>query len=210
MSRPRWRVIASSAFLLVALAGCQGLPDGTSSGTAASANQCTPENARQIVGRFIDAFNRGDLSQLDQLFAHLGDGFNWYSTDAPGERFNAEASNRDTLIEYFAARHRQHEHLVLNSLDITYTNDSEVGFWFRLTRSADDGLRPTAYNGKGGVQCMFPPSSLSTWAMAPLPWTPLELLPEAVAVILLIAATGAVVLWRRRGRRLPATAIPRK
>jgi len=80
------------------------------------------------VGRFIDAFNRGDLSQLDQLFAHLGDGFNWYSTDAPGERFNAEASNRDNLMAYFAARHLQHEHLVLNSLDITYTDGRAAGF----------------------------------------------------------------------------------
>jgi hypothetical protein len=197
MRGPIRRIVVSSALLLL-LTGCQG---GTSSGAAASASHCTSENVRQIVERFIGAFNRGDLPQLDQLFARLGEGFHWYSTDAPGQRFNAEASNRDTLMAYFAARHLQHERLVLNSLDVTYTTDMEAGFWFRVMRSADDGLSPTAYNGKGGVQCMFTPSSLSVWAMDPLPWSPLELLPEAATLILLGAAAVAVVLWRRRTAR---------
>ena len=75
---------------------------------------------------------------------------------------------------YFAARHRQHEHLVLNSLDVTFTNSMEGGFGFRLTRRADDGLPPTAYNGKGQVQCTIMPISLAVWAMDPFSGRPLS------------------------------------
>ena len=57
-------------------------------------------------------------------------------------------------------------------MDITYTNSRDVGFWFRVTRSADGGLPPTRYNGKGGVQCATTPTSLVVWAMDPLPWSP--------------------------------------
>ena len=202
------QIVAATTMLLV-VAGCQLVPGGSSPGTAT--NQCTPDTVHQIVNRFIDAFNRGDLAQLDQLFAAPGKGFNWYATDAPGQRFNAEADNRDDLMAYFAARHAQHEHLLLNSLDVTYSNGTDAGFWFRLTRSADDGLRPTRYNGKGGIQCVFRPSSLTTWAMDPLPWSPVELLPEAAAaLLLLVAAAVAVVVWRRRKRAAPYTIeIPR-
>jgi hypothetical protein len=154
-----------------------------------------------VVGRFIDAFNRGDISQLDQLVSDQQ--FAWYSTDAPGQRFNAEAQNRGTLMAYFAARHQQHELLRLRTLDVTFTDATSGGFWFRLTRSADDGLAPTAYNGKGGIQCTTMPKSLTTWAMDPLPWSPIELVPQAAAVILLGAAIGAILLWRRRSAKRP-------
>lgn len=207
MGRPL-TAIAGGIAMVVALAGCQLLP----SGTATTTSQCTPDNVHQVVDRFIEAFNRGDVAQLDQLFARDGEGFHWYSTDAPGQRLNAEASNRDSLMAYFAARHLQHERLALNSLDITYTNGLDAGFWFRLTRSADDGLPPTRYNGKGGVQCMFTPSSLTTWAMDPHPWSPIELLPEAAALILLALTTGVFVLSgrRRKARRTASPAVPRE
>jgi hypothetical protein len=157
-----------------------------------------------VVGRFVDAFNRGDVAQLDQLVSDQQ--FVWYATDAPGQRFNAEADDRSTLMAYFAARHRQHERLVLNSVEVTFTNPGQGGFWFVLTRSADDGLPPTNYNGKGEVQCATRPSSMTVWAMGPLPWSPVELLPEAAALVVLAAAMGAIVLWRRRTGRRSATA----
>ena len=53
----------------------------------------------------------------------------------------------------------------------------------RVDQADIDGW--TAYNGKGGIQCVFRPSSLTTWAMDPLPWSPIELLPEAAALIFL-------------------------
>jgi hypothetical protein len=156
-----WRVVASSS-LLVLLAGCQGVP-GATSGSPATSSQCTPQDVRQVVDRFIDAFNRGDTSQLDQLVSTQL--FNQYSTGAPGQRLNAESHDRGNLMAYFASRHAQHEHLVLDSLDVTFTDARQGGFSFRVTRSADDGLPATRLNGKGGIQCATRPLSLVVWSM---------------------------------------------
>jgi hypothetical protein len=192
MSKALWRFVARSS-LVILLAGCQA---GATSGSPANPSECTPQEVRQVVERFTDAFNRGDLPQLDQLVSRQH--FVWYATDAPGQRFNAEAQDRDNLMAYFAARHRQHEHLVLNSLDVTFTNASRGGLWAHLTRSADDGLPPTRYSSKGEVQCSTMPSSLTVWAMGRSPWSPVELLPEAAALLLIAAGIGGIVLWRRR------------
>jgi hypothetical protein len=194
MSRPRWLILASCPLFFLT-AGCQGL-SAAAAGSASTPTPCTTSDVRVVVERFIDAFNRGDLTQLDQLVSDQL--FSWYSTGAPGQRFNAEAKNRGTLMAYFAARHQQHERLTLNSLDVGFTNDRAGGFTFRLTRSADDGLPPTRYGGKGEVQCAIRPISVGVWSMGRWPWSPSELLPEAAAVILLVAATGAILLWRRR------------
>ncbi len=158
---PDWRVVASSS-LLVLLAGCQGGP-GATSGSPGTPSRCTPQDVRQVSERFIDAFNRGDIAQLDQLVSTQL--FDHYSTRAPGQRLNAESHDRGTLMAYFASRHAQNEHLVLNSLDVTYTNARQGGFSFSVTRSADDGLPPTRYDGKGGVQCATRPISLVVWSM---------------------------------------------
>jgi hypothetical protein len=113
-------------------------------------------------------------------------------------------------MAYFAARHRQHEHLVLNSLDVTFTDATRGGLWAHLTRSADDGLPPTRYVSKGEIQCSTMPSSLTVWGMGRYPWSPIELLPEAAALILIAAGVGAIVLWRRRTtRRIPSVARAR-
>jgi len=42
------------------------------------------------------------------------------------------------------------------------------------------------------------PISLTVWAMGRSPWSPIELLAEAAAVILIAAGIGGTVLWRRR------------
>ena len=197
MGRRRWLILASST-VLVFLAGCQGVA-GATSGPSATSNPCSTNDVHQVVDRFIDAFNRGDLAQLNQLVSDQL--FSWYSTDAPGERFNAEAEDRGTLMSYFAARHQQHERLTLNSLDVGFTNDRKGGFAFSVTRSADDGLPPTRYGGKGEVQCAIKPISLSLWSMARWPWSPIELLPEALALIVLAATIGTILLWRRRSAK---------
>ena len=192
MSRVLWRVVASGS-LLGLLAGCQV---AAASGSDVNPNQCTSERIHQVVERFIDAFNRGDTAQLDRLISRQQ--FAWYATDAPGQRFDAAADDRENLMAYFAARHRQHERLVLNSLDITFTGATRGGLWAHLTRSADDGLPPTRYVSKGEIQCSTMPSSLTVWAMGRYPWSPIELLPEAAALILIGAGIGGIVLWRRR------------
>jgi len=194
MRRQTWLILASSS-VLVLLAACQGVP-GATSASAGTSNLCSTNDVRQLAERFIDAFNRGDVAQLDLLVSDQL--FAWYSTDAPGQRLNAEAKDRGTLMAYFAARHQQHEHLVLNSLDVNFTNDRAGGFTFSLVRSADDGLPPSRYIGKGEVQCATRPISLAVWAMARWPWSPIELLPEAAAVLLLGATVAAILLWRRR------------
>ncbi len=195
MSRRLCRVVASS-WLLVLLAGCQGSQGATS---GSSPSPCTADDIRHVVERFINAFNQGDIGQLDRLVSSQQ--FTWYSTDAPGERFNAQAEDRGNLMAYFASRHAQHEHLALNSLDVTFTDARRGGFTFRVTRSADDGLPPTRYVGKGEVQCAIVPISLTVWSMARFPWSPIELLPEAAGLTLVAAAIGAIVWWRRRARR---------
>jgi len=182
-----------SGSLLGLLAGCELA--GTS-GSPADPNQCTPQGVHEVVQRFIDAFNRGDIAQLDRLVSQQQ--FVWYATDAPGQRLNAEAYDRENLMAYFAAPHRQHEHLVLKSLDVTFTDATRGGLWAHLTRSADDGLPPTRYVSKGEVQCSTTPSSLTVWAMGRYPWSPMELLPEAAALILIAAGIGGIVLLRRR------------
>jgi hypothetical protein len=166
----------------------------------AAPGDCTPQGIHQIVERFIEAFNRGDLARLDQLVD--ADAFGWYSTDAPGQRFDPEARDRSTLMAYFAARHRQHERLVLKSVNISFADLGEGGFSFRLTRSADDGLPPTSYDGKGQVRCALQPGSLSHWAMDRSPWwPPYDLLPEVVGLILVAATIGTIILWRQRKAR---------
>jgi hypothetical protein len=181
--------------LLFLTASCGGSSQGAT-GSASTPSPCTVSDVREVVGRFIEAFNRGDLAQLDQLVSDQL--FSWYSTDAPGQRFDEEAKDRGTLIAYFAARHQQHERLALNSLDVGFTNDRAGGFTFSLTRSADDGLPPTRYGGKGEVQCANKPISLGVWSMARWQWSPIELLPLAAGLILVTAAIGALLLWRRR------------
>ncbi len=202
MSRRIWPTLASGSLLLL-LAGCQGAGGG-SPGSPGTQQQCTPQEVHRLVEGFIDAFNRGDIAQLDQVVSSQQ--FSWYSTDAPGQRLNAEAYDRSNLMAYFAARHRQHERLALISLDVTFTNAREGGFWFRVTRSADDGLPPTRYSGKGGVQCTTMPTSLTAWSMDPLPWSPIELLPEAAALIVMAAGIGSFILWRRR--KIPRSTRP--
>ena len=199
MRRRFWRVVASS-WLLVLLAGCQGFQGETS---GSSLSPCATQDVRQVVARFLGAFNQGDVRQLDQLVSSQQ--FVWYSTDAPGERLHAQAYDRSSLMAYFASRHAQHEHLVLNSLDVTFTDARRGGFTFRVTRSADDGLPPTRYVGKGEIQCAIVPISLTVWSMARFPWSPIELLPEAAGLALVAVAVGAVDWWRRRTRRRAAT-----
>ena len=200
MSKSLWRIVAYSS-LFGLLAGCRV---AAGSGLPANPSQCTSQGVREVVLRFIDAFNRGDLTQLDQLVSQQR--FVWYATDAPGQRLNEQATNRDNLMAYFADRHRHNEHLVLNSLDVTFTNASRGGLWVHLTRSADDGLPPTRYSSKGEVQCATVPSSLTVWAMGRSPWSPIEILPEAGALILIAAGIGGVVLWKRRTTRRTTSA----
>lgn len=112
---------------------------------------CTAPEVETLVRRFIDAFNMGDLRALDAVFAREPQ-FEWYSTDAPGERLHAASSDRSSLLPYFGGRHALNERLTLRSFKFNGNGSGYGNFEYGLTRSAED-LRPTGYHGKGASFC---------------------------------------------------------
>lgn len=129
---------------------------------------CTACEVETLIGRFLDAFNSGDLSGLDHVFA-LEPEFEWYSTDAPGERFTPLANDRPSLVPYFAGRLALGERLTLRSF--RFNGNSSAGSWpygnfeYGLTRSAKD-LEPTRYYGKGAAFCYHNRSDvIFVWSM---------------------------------------------
>jgi len=115
---------------------------------------CTADEVQALVGRFIGAFARGDIGQLDGIFAQEPE-FEWYSTDAPGERLTPSANDRPSLVPYFRDRHALGERLTLRSFTFNgnTTGSRPYGnFLYTLTRGASD-LEPTPYRGKGAALC---------------------------------------------------------
>jgi len=114
-------------------AGAPGSP------TPSTIETCNAAETDQVVQRFIDSFDRGNIRELDQLVAGA-DLFQWYSTDPPGQRIDPGARDRDSLIAYFEKRHEEHERLLLKSFSFNGTSAGFGNFGFELLRSADDGL----------------------------------------------------------------------
>ena len=133
----------------------------------AAAVRCNGRETLAAVKRFVAEFNRGDLQALDRRFAPA-ERFEWYSTSAPGERFNDAAKDRATLIRYFKARHAKHERLTLRSVKYNGAAEAKYGnFEFTLTRRADD-LHAAPYLGKGAAWChRRATDELFVWSMAP-------------------------------------------
>lgn len=126
--------------------------------------------ARPIGDRFVRAFNRGDLDELDRLFAQEGDGWSWYSVgDRAGRRSPLEmAKNRLNLIAYFDQRHRKREALRI----VDFNENSGGNFDFRLIRRADDLAdgRLVSRLGKGRVICGQ--GTLGVWTLGGRPRPP--------------------------------------
>jgi hypothetical protein len=115
---------------------------------------CTAEEVETLVGRFVGAFGKGDVDELDGIFAHEPE-FEWYSTDAPGERLTPVANDRPSLVPYLRDRHALGEKLTLHSFTFNgnTTGTRRYGnFVYTLTRRASD-LDPTPYRGKGAALC---------------------------------------------------------
>ncbi len=140
----------------------------TSSSASASPGACTDATIRKLVNQFVHAFNAGDEPTLQQLWARQGHGFDWYSTDAPGQRIRSAAKDRDGLGRYFAARHATGESLRLTSFQFNGNAASYGNFQYTLIRRAGD-LASTAYTGKGAAICGSPQPMLGVWSMAKLP-----------------------------------------
>jgi len=118
-----------------------------------------------VVDRFVAVFNVGDRRALQQLWAQSGQGWDWYSTDAPGERVDKVARDRAGLGDYFSRRHVSGERVSILSFGFNGTNGALGDFQFTLTRAADD-MPPAAYVGKGSAVCSPAPLTIGTWSMA--------------------------------------------
>lgn len=124
---------------------------------------CTARRVRRLVNAFVDAFNRGNARGLDLAFA-VEPEFRWYSTDGPGARLEAEARDRDTLLNYFARRHRRGERLHLTSFRFHGYSAGYGHFEYVLVRRAHN-LPPTDYLGKGAAICTAYEDFIAVWSM---------------------------------------------
>jgi hypothetical protein len=152
-------LMGASLAPLLAAALLAGSPAG------ANGESCNERGTQELVVQFIGAFNRGDLAQLDRLFAR-GMWWRWYAVGtAPGKRIQAAAYNRNTLVKYFRARHKRHEHLQLRSFQYTGRSDGYANFQYEILRRADDMARraPRTYTGKGAMSCWE--GRLAVWGM---------------------------------------------
>jgi hypothetical protein len=125
--------------------------------------------ARPIVDRFVRAFNRGELAELDSLFAQETEGWSWYAVgDLAGRRSLAAAKNRLNLVAYFDQRHRMHESLRV----VEFKENSGGNFEFALIRKADDLAdgRPVRRLGKGRIICEA--GTLGVWSLGGRPRPP--------------------------------------
>jgi hypothetical protein len=129
---------------------------------------CNKRELRSLVASFTDAFNAGELERLDRLFAREP-GFEWYSTDAPGARFDTDARERATLVSYFARRVAKREQLSLRSFRFVGNSNGYGHFHYALVRRADD-LAPTGYVGKGAAICTAEGDVIAVWSMGQDPW----------------------------------------
>jgi hypothetical protein len=158
-------VLAAAALVAAVSVGstAQGATRATDHVSVAR-SQCTAQEVRSVVARFIVNFNDGDLRRVNRLFSPAGL-FKWYSVSGPEGRIDPVARDRSALISYFANRHRHGERLILRSFQYKGYGLGLSDFLYSLTRSARD-LPATSYFGKGAVLCLHP-RTISVWSMGP-------------------------------------------
>ena len=152
----RGRTIATMRVALVVVAAVVLSAAGTG-GASTPRKGCRPAETTALVTRFLSAFNRGDRPVLNNQLWGGKLYFNWYAVTAdPGSRVDAQARRRDTLMNYFAARHSAGERLTLTNLKLNgVTRGGYRNFEFRLLRTAND--QPggqVLYAGKGASSCL--------------------------------------------------------
>lgn len=129
----------------------------------ADVEDCAPADARQVVQRYVRAFNAWKVPALDRAFAPAAS-FNWFSTGAPGVRLGAAAYDRSTLLSYFRARHRAGEHLRLVRFRGGGNANGYSHFQFLIERRAR-ALPPTVFEGKGAAICAASGDTISVWSV---------------------------------------------
>lgn len=164
------RATRNSASLAVALAvAIFGLTEHGSARSGASSVAhagvpCESATAPALVRSFVRSLNEGDLSQLDNLFAELGQ-FRWYSTDGLGVRLSPVAERRSSLRSYFKRRHRAGEHLVVRHVRSNGFSAGYLHFRFAIMRS-DATHDARLYRGKGAALCDKSSAKIAIWSMA--------------------------------------------
>ena len=142
-------------FILVSLVAV-ALLTAKAASPATPGKLCSPAQTTTLVNRFVAAFNAGDRYALNNTIWGGKLYFKWFTVlSEPGVRSQPEASRRDTLMTYFAARHAVGEHLTLVNVKINGRDIGVRGFEFHLLRSASDlpgGQVP--YDGKAAASCM--------------------------------------------------------
>jgi len=126
---------------------------------------CTTPQTRAVITRFVTAFNAGNRKALNEAWVNRHS-FKWYGvTNPPGLRPPPAATQRSTLLSYFAERHAAHERLQLTKVKVNgVTAGAYANFEFELLRSADDlPDGPKLYGGKGAALCST--GRLMVWSM---------------------------------------------
>jgi hypothetical protein len=162
-----WNGLIALAILLMAscrtatVSAPSPSPSPTPSGEAST---CTAEQVHEVLDRFTHALASGDTVALDAIFTGP-ELFQWYSSDAPGERIDQQARDRSTLMRYLTQRQRVHERMEVTSFRFNGNAASFGNFEARLTRQADD-LPPTPYQAKGAATCSGRTATIAVWSMA--------------------------------------------
>jgi hypothetical protein len=153
-----------------ATAGCLAAAGVTSPpAPRPDAVRCASTEIRALVVRFVSAFNYGESDLLDRVYAREPD-FRWYSTDGPGRRLRLAASDRSSLLRYFAKRHADGERLSVRSLrfmgnTVAPSLKPYGNFVFRLVRSTNS-RPPMVFRGKGAAHCYPDEDQIIVWSMA--------------------------------------------
>ena len=123
---------------------------------------CDRSEVRELIDKFVAAYNRGDVAYLDQVWAQ-GPDFFWYFVQDDVLRRGSLAKDRSTLPVYFAERTAYDEELTLRRLAIKWERGWH-GAWdiaFELTRRSDHLEASGRYLGKAAATCQH----LHAWAM---------------------------------------------
>lgn len=122
------------------------------SGHASSLDQvCSRDSVATLVKAFVRAYNKGDMGQLDSMWANEPD-FEWYSV-SPGERERDEAYDRETLIPYFEERHQLEDRFRLKALRVGPADArGHFRISYRLHRQSDEQDGSGRYHGKASAK----------------------------------------------------------
>ena len=124
---------------------------------------CSPRETAALVVRFFDAFNRGDADELSHFF---GASFVRYAVADKGDVGGAPPTSVESLLTYFAERHKRRESLQLVTIDVAGPAwHGGVDLSYALLRRADDLVPagPKAIFGKGSIDCAT--RTIIAWAM---------------------------------------------